>query len=210
MDNVRFRSWATYNNANQHRMFTRKIKMFVRHLTQWFEYDDQISHDDFTFAPLAGLGRTGTLIGCYLMKHYHFTAPEAIAWIRICRPGSIIGQQQNWLEEQQAWCWEEGRRDRREKSPSPLPLRRRKDLVDADITANHLSRSVGKVIYINTDPLKPPTQVRDEPALRWATKTLFKMSQCEYSAIPSFSINRYSASINVFITSFRRGIQIWA
>lgn len=24
----------------------------------------------------AGLGRTGTLIGCYLMKHYGFTAPE--------------------------------------------------------------------------------------------------------------------------------------
>uniref|UniRef100_A0A8C9ZRS0 Cell division cycle 14Ab n=1 Tax=Sander lucioperca TaxID=283035 RepID=A0A8C9ZRS0_SANLU len=36
----------------------------------------------------AGLGRTGSLIGCYLMKHYRFTAAEAIAWIRICRPGS--------------------------------------------------------------------------------------------------------------------------
>uniref|UniRef100_A0A3Q1B0X3 Cell division cycle 14A n=1 Tax=Amphiprion ocellaris TaxID=80972 RepID=A0A3Q1B0X3_AMPOC len=47
----------------------------------------------------AGLGRTGTLIGCYLMKHFRFTAAEAIAWIRICRPGSIIGPQQNFLEE---------------------------------------------------------------------------------------------------------------
>uniref|UniRef100_H2TD45 Cell division cycle 14Ab n=1 Tax=Takifugu rubripes TaxID=31033 RepID=H2TD45_TAKRU len=37
----------------------------------------------------AGLGRTGTLIGCYLMKHYCFTAAEAISWIRICRPGSV-------------------------------------------------------------------------------------------------------------------------
>ncbi|KAF3834604.1 hypothetical protein F7725_027162 [Dissostichus mawsoni] len=36
----------------------------------------------------AGLGRTGSLIGCYLMKHYRFTAAEAIAWIRVCRPGS--------------------------------------------------------------------------------------------------------------------------
>lgn len=53
-----------------------------------------------TFPPItAGLGRTGTLIGCYLMKHYRFTAAEAIAWIRICRPGSIIGPQQNFLEE---------------------------------------------------------------------------------------------------------------
>jgi cell division cycle 14 len=47
----------------------------------------------------AGLGRTGSLIGCYIMKHYHFTAHETIAWIRMCRPGSIIGHQQQWLEE---------------------------------------------------------------------------------------------------------------
>lgn len=48
---------------------------------------------------VAGLGRTGTLIGCYLMKHYKFSAAEAISWIRIARPGSVIGQQQNYLEE---------------------------------------------------------------------------------------------------------------
>ncbi|KAM9849187.1 dual specificity protein phosphatase CDC14AB isoform 2-T2 [Aulostomus maculatus] len=53
----------------------------------------------------AGLGRTGTLIGCYLMKHYRFTAGEAIAWIRICRPGSVIGPQQHFLEEKQAPMW---------------------------------------------------------------------------------------------------------
>uniref|UniRef100_A0A8C5D407 Protein-tyrosine-phosphatase n=1 Tax=Gouania willdenowi TaxID=441366 RepID=A0A8C5D407_GOUWI len=47
----------------------------------------------------AGLGRTGTLIGCYLMKHYRFTAGECMAWIRICRPGSVIGPQQNFLED---------------------------------------------------------------------------------------------------------------
>uniref|UniRef100_A0A8C6WJ32 protein-tyrosine-phosphatase n=1 Tax=Neogobius melanostomus TaxID=47308 RepID=A0A8C6WJ32_9GOBI len=46
----------------------------------------------------AGLGRTGTLIGCYLMKHFFFTAAEAIAWIRICRPGSVIGPQQTFLQ----------------------------------------------------------------------------------------------------------------
>ncbi|XP_077038273.1 dual specificity protein phosphatase CDC14A isoform X3 [Agelaius phoeniceus] len=56
----------------------------------------------------AGLGRTGTLIACYIMKHYKFTHGEAIAWIRICRPGSIIGPQQNFLEEKQAMLWREG------------------------------------------------------------------------------------------------------
>ncbi|CAF3967910.1 unnamed protein product [Rotaria sp. Silwood2] len=51
----------------------------------------------------AGLGRTGTLIGTYLMKNHQFTAAEAIAWLRICRPGSVIGPQQNYLEDKQAW-----------------------------------------------------------------------------------------------------------
>ena len=45
----------------------------------------------------AGLGRTGTLIACYLIKHYGFSAHEAIAWTRICRPGSVIANQQTFL-----------------------------------------------------------------------------------------------------------------
>ncbi|KAM9410566.1 dual specificity protein phosphatase CDC14AB isoform 2-T2 [Pholidichthys leucotaenia] len=64
----------------------------------------------------AGLGRTGTLIGCYLMKHYRFTAGEAIAWIRICRPGSVIGPQQNFLEEKQAVLWSLGDSQRSQKA----------------------------------------------------------------------------------------------
>ncbi|OXB81512.1 UNVERIFIED_CONTAM: hypothetical protein H355_004418 [Colinus virginianus] len=56
----------------------------------------------------AGLGRTGTLIACYIMKHYRFTHAEAIAWIRVCRPGSIIGPQQHFLEEKQTMLWLEG------------------------------------------------------------------------------------------------------
>ena len=45
----------------------------------------------------AGLGRTGTLIGLYAMKHYQFPAAAFIGWIRIARPGSILGPQQNYL-----------------------------------------------------------------------------------------------------------------
>lgn len=61
------------------------------------------------FSPsLAGLGRTGTLIACYLMKHYKFNAREAIAWCRICRPGSIIGPQQHWLDVVESICWQSG------------------------------------------------------------------------------------------------------
>ena len=45
----------------------------------------------------AGLGRTGTLIGLYLMKHHGFSAREALGWLRIVRPGSVIGPQQGFL-----------------------------------------------------------------------------------------------------------------
>lgn len=49
----------------------------------------------------AGLGRTGTLIAAYIMKHYRWPANEIIAWLRICRPGSVIGPQQIYLTNMQ-------------------------------------------------------------------------------------------------------------
>jgi cell division cycle 14 len=39
----------------------------------------------------AGLGRTGSLIALYAMKHYGFPAAAFIGWIRLARPGSILG-----------------------------------------------------------------------------------------------------------------------
>lgn len=47
----------------------------------------------------AGLGRTGSLIALYWMKHFGFPAAAFIGWIRICRPGSILGPQQHYLWE---------------------------------------------------------------------------------------------------------------
>jgi len=45
----------------------------------------------------AGLGRTGTLIGLWCMKHFGWPARAFIGWNRICRPGSILGPQQQFL-----------------------------------------------------------------------------------------------------------------
>jgi cell division cycle 14 len=45
----------------------------------------------------AGLGRTGTLIALYMMRHHGFTARAAMGWLRIMRPGSVIGEQQDYL-----------------------------------------------------------------------------------------------------------------
>ena len=56
----------------------------------------------------AGLGRTGVLICSYLIKHHGFSAEEAIGYIRVVRPGSVIGLQQNYLLAHQARLREEG------------------------------------------------------------------------------------------------------
>lgn len=56
----------------------------------------------------AGLGRTGTCIGCYMMKHFRMTAEEAIGWLRHVRPGSVIGPQQQYMKDMQMKMWREG------------------------------------------------------------------------------------------------------
>ncbi|KAI5476543.1 cell division cycle 14 [Pseudohyphozyma bogoriensis] len=52
----------------------------------------------------AGLGRTGTLIGAWMIYKHGFTASEAIGFMRLMRPGSCVGPQQHYLyENQQTW-----------------------------------------------------------------------------------------------------------
>eukprot|EP00604_Paraphysomonas_vestita_P002944 CAMPEP_0174820818 /NCGR_PEP_ID=MMETSP1107-20130205/4867_1 /TAXON_ID=36770 /ORGANISM="Paraphysomonas vestita, Strain GFlagA" /LENGTH=230 /DNA_ID=CAMNT_0016036851 /DNA_START=734 /DNA_END=1423 /DNA_ORIENTATION=+ len=42
------------------------------------------------------------------MKHHRLTAEEAIGWLRIVRPGSVIGPQQQFMKDMQARLWREG------------------------------------------------------------------------------------------------------
>ncbi|KAG6550352.1 hypothetical protein Mapa_008315 [Marchantia paleacea] len=56
----------------------------------------------------AGLGRTGVLIGCYIMKHYRFTCTEVLGYLRMVRPGSVIGPQQHYLRDMQKRLWRAG------------------------------------------------------------------------------------------------------
>jgi cell division cycle 14 len=51
---------------------------------------------------LAGLGRTGVLIAAWIIRYSSMTAAEAIAWLRLCRTGSIIGPQQTFLLQNEA------------------------------------------------------------------------------------------------------------
>ncbi|KAL1964149.1 hypothetical protein VTN77DRAFT_7237 [Rasamsonia byssochlamydoides] len=64
----------------------------------------------------AGLGRTGCLIGAYLIYRYGFTANEIIAYMRFMRPGMVVGPQQHWLHLNQGafreWWFEDTWREK--------------------------------------------------------------------------------------------------
>jgi cell division cycle 14 len=55
---------------------------------------------------LAGLGRTGTLIAIHMMKNHGFSGLEAMGLVRLMRPGSIIGPQQEFLESMDNAAWD--------------------------------------------------------------------------------------------------------
>lgn len=64
----------------------------------------------------AGLGRTGCLIGAYLIYRHGFTANEVIAYMRFMRPGMVVGPQQHWLHLNQGtfreWWFEDSMREK--------------------------------------------------------------------------------------------------
>ncbi|RDA85172.1 hypothetical protein CP532_2367 [Ophiocordyceps camponoti-leonardi (nom. inval.)] len=101
----------------------------------------------------AGLGRTGCLIGAYLIYRHGFTANEAISFMRFMRPGMVVGPQQHWLHLHQGtfreW-WVEERVERR--------LRREL----ASNNSNNNNNSNG----LPSTPVRPPLQKRNTPAAR--------------------------------------------
>ncbi|KAI9830123.1 MAG: hypothetical protein M1819_005800 [Sarea resinae] len=70
-----------------------------------------VKHKGIAVHCKAGLGRTGCLIGAYLIYRYGFTANEVIAFMRFMRPGMVVGPQQHWLHLNQGafreWWWED-------------------------------------------------------------------------------------------------------
>lgn len=76
----------------------------------------------------AGLGRTGCLIGAYLIYRYGFTANEIIAFMRFMRPGMVVGPQQHWLHLNQnafrEWWYEDAMKEKLNQMSPVTPGRR--------------------------------------------------------------------------------------
>jgi cell division cycle 14 len=97
----------------------------------------------------AGLGRTGCLIGAYLIYRYGFTASEIIAFMRFMRPGMVVGPQQHWLHLNQGtfrkwWVTEQVELEMRSKIEEEV----RAKLLARDPTTPHKS---SKRYHINSN-----------------------------------------------------------
>ncbi|KJH50700.1 dual specificity phosphatase, catalytic domain protein [Dictyocaulus viviparus] len=98
----------------------------------------------------AGLGRTGTLIACWMMKEFGLNAAECMAWLRICRPGSVIGPQQEYLVSMQKFCWsmsqnnvvQKGRRRRVSDSMGKKTLGKLTSKVDEISLSHHVHSNI--------------------------------------------------------------------
>lgn len=89
----------------------------------------------------AGLGRTGCLIGAYLIYRYGFTASEVIAFMRFMRPGMVVGPQQHWLHLNQGtfrqWWFEDSIKDKLEILRQATPPRQRHRNPQANTPPQH-------------------------------------------------------------------------
>jgi len=90
---------------------------------------------------LAGLGRTGTLIALWMMRKHGLTAKECIAWLRICRPGSVIGPQQHFLQMCEKCPWD-GNKVMLESVPGEGPEQQRRLAEDSRKLAKQVARGM--------------------------------------------------------------------
>ncbi|KAK7207169.1 dual specificity protein phosphatase [Myxozyma melibiosi] len=132
----------------------------------------------------AGLGRTGCLIGAYLIYRYGFTANEVISYMRFMRPGMVVGPQQHWLylhqQEFQEWRYTMGLG-----SPSSLlaghrplvPLSSLKDRVGSPRTP--VRNILGEVENSASLPAPTPGQPRKSPRSRSVSAAVGNNSENE-------------------------------
>ena len=103
----------------------------------------------------AGLGRTGTLIGMWMMKHAGFGADEATGWLRIVRPGSVIGRQQAYLKACEGRRWRGNALLPPDAASRPLLCREEAAELARQVTAGMQARGRNKVAAAAVHPVRP-------------------------------------------------------
>ncbi|WWC67309.1 uncharacterized protein I206_101217 [Kwoniella pini CBS 10737] len=69
----------------------------VREFIRLAEHTIEVKGQKVAVHCKAGLGRTGVLIGAYLIYKYQFSAQEVIGYMRLVRPGMVVGPQQHYM-----------------------------------------------------------------------------------------------------------------
>ena len=114
----------------------------------------------------AGLGRTGCLIGAYLIYRYGFTANDLIAFMRFMRPGMVVGPQQHWLHLNQGtfrqWWWEDSCKEKLALLMPTTPTKARRPMVSQTATPPHGSGKRAALGEINANEGSGNTQAMDD------------------------------------------------
>jgi cell division cycle 14 len=92
----------TVHGINHHDLFFRDGSCPPSEVVERFLSIADNAHGALAVHCKAGLGRTGTLIGLWLMREFGLTARTIIGWLRLARPGSVIGPQQHFLVENES------------------------------------------------------------------------------------------------------------
>ncbi|KAL4812571.1 protein-tyrosine phosphatase-like protein [Aspergillus spinulosporus] len=150
------------------------VKKFIRMAHEMIN----VKHKAIAVHCKAGLGRTGCLIGAYLIYRYGFTANEVIAFMRFMRPGMVVGPQQHWLHLNQGsfreWWFEDCMKEKlAQMQPNPVtpgrsPAKHRAAAVTTPPHNSHSKRSaLGEIdnneatpIYDDNLPAPTPGQPR--------------------------------------------------
>jgi cell division cycle 14 len=118
----------------------------------------------------AGLGRTGCLIGAYLIYRNGFTANEVIAYMRFMRPGMVVGPQQHWLHLNQntfrEWWFEDSMKEKlAAMQPSTPPRNSLRGLKNGQLNTPPHGTKRPALEEIHSNDRSPQTSAADDSFL---------------------------------------------